>query len=80
MERYRSRLLVGATCMAVGFLTVLVVLSELVTGQRLPAWSWGLFLLVGVGAAVIASVFVSAARDRRRAVEAVTETGSRGRR
>ena len=80
MERYRRRLFIGAALMAVGFLTVLVVLSELVTGQHLPAWSWGLFLLIGVGAAVIASAFVSAAQDRRRAVEAVTETASRGRR
>ena len=69
MERYRKRLIVGAGLMIVGFLTVLVVMSELLTGGHLPAWTWGLFLLIGVGAAVLVSAFVAAGRDRRRATE-----------
>lgn len=71
------RLIVGAALMAVGFLTVLVALSELVTEQRLPAWTWGLFLFVGVGAAVVVSAFRSAARDRRAATELLVGTGQR---
>ena len=69
MEQFRRRLLIGAALMGVGFLTVLVGLSGLVTGLRAPAWIWGLFLLVGVGAAVTLSAFVGAARERRRATE-----------
>lgn len=63
--------------MTIGFLTVLVVLSELVTGGRLPAWSWGLFLLIGVGATVVTSAFVAAGRDRRRATERVAGPAQR---
>lgn len=63
--------------MTIGFLTVVVVLSELVTGGHLPAWSWGLFLLVGVGAVLIASAFVAAGRDRRRATEGLAGPAQR---
>lgn len=63
--------------MAIGFLTVLAVLSELVVGGSLPAWSWGLFLLIGVGAGVVSSAFVSAGRDRRRATEQVAGPAQR---
>lgn len=77
MERYRRRLIVGAALMAVGFLTVLVALSELVTDRRLPAWTWGLFLLVGIGAVVVVSAFRAAAKDRRKATELVVGTAQR---
>lgn len=77
MERYRSRLIVGAALMAVGFLTVLVALSELITERQLPAWTWGLFLLVGVGAVVVISAFRAAARDRRTASETLLGTAKR---
>ena len=75
MERYRRRLIVGAALMAVGFGTVLVALTELVT--QLPAWTWGLFLLVGVGAGVVISAFRASARDRRNATEALLGTAQR---
>lgn len=71
MERYGRRLLAGAALMSIGFITVIVVISGLVTGERLPAWSWALFLLIGLGAAVIVSAFVGAGRDRRRGTEGV---------
>lgn len=77
MEHYRRRLIVGAALMAVGFATVLVALSDLVTDPQLPAWTWGLFLLVGVGAAVVISAFRAAARDRRAATEALVGTAQR---
>lgn len=77
MERYRKRLIVGAGLMVIGFLTVVVVISELITGGRLPAWSWGLFLLVGVGALVVMSAFVAAARDRRQATESAVGPAQR---
>jgi uncharacterized membrane protein len=77
MERYRRRLIVGAALMAVGFGTVLVALTELVTERQLPAWTWGLFLLVGVGAAVVISAFRASARDRRNATEALLGTAQR---
>lgn len=77
MERYRRRLVVGAVLMAVGFLTVLVALSDLVAEPDLPAWTWGLFLLVGVGAGVVISAFRAAARDRRSATEALLGAAER---
>jgi amino acid transporter len=77
MEQFHGRLVVGAALMGIGFLTVLLVMAELVTGGHLPAWSWGLFLLIGVGAAVVVSAFVGAGRDRRRATEELTGPAQR---
>jgi len=71
MERYRRRLIVGAVLMSIGFLTVLVGLSELVAEPQLPVWTWGIFLLTGVGAAIVISAFRAAARDRRTATESL---------
>lgn len=77
MERFRRRLLFGAALMVIGFVTVLAVLSELVTGGHLPPWTWGMFLLIGVGATVVVSAFVGAGRDRRAATERVSGPAQR---
>ena len=66
MEQFRTRIRLGAALMGVGLLAELVMLSGLVIEQRPPAWFWGLLLLIGVGALVLASAFVGAARDRTR--------------
>lgn len=77
MERFHRRLLVGTSLMVVGFLTVLLMLTGLVSDLRTPSWAWGLFMLVGVGAAVVLSAFVGAGRDRRRRTERLTGPAAR---
>lgn len=79
VERFRSRLILGAALMGVGFLAELVMLSGLVIEQRPPAWFWGLLLWIGVGSVVVVSAFVSAARDRReRTLRALSTPGADG--
>lgn len=65
MEKYQSRLRIGAALMAIGFVAELVMLTGLVFPEREPSWFWGLFLLIGVGSAVVVSAFTAAAKDRR---------------
>jgi len=70
MERYRTRLRIGAALMAVGFIAEVVMLVGMAVDRRPPVWVWGLLLLIGVGAAVVASAFIAAARERSRRTRA----------
>ena len=70
MERYRNRLTIGAGLMAVGFLAEVVMLVGMTVDRRPPVWVWGLLLLIGLGAAIVASAFVATARERTRRTRA----------
>ncbi len=66
MERFRTRLIVGGTLMAVGFVAEVVMLAGFIFPERPPVWFWSLLLCIGIGGAVIASAFRAAGRDRAR--------------
>lgn len=76
MERFRTRLRFGAALMAVGFIAEVVMLVGMAVDRRPPIWVWGLLLLIGVGAAVVASAFVAAARERSRRTRAAAGQSS----
>lgn len=75
MEQYRTRMIVGTALMGLGFIAVIVMLSGLAVAQRPPSWIWAMLLWVGVGASVLVSGFVAAARDRRDRTRALLEPG-----
>jgi uncharacterized membrane protein YfcA len=75
MERYRTRMIVGTALMALGFISVLGMLSGFIVSERPPSWVWGMLLWIGVGAGVFVSAFVAAARDRSSRTRAQTSQG-----